>query len=67
MDPELPYLLGLLEVPYFHGDLVNLAQQPALEEEGAAQENLEGPESLWLEARWDSLIKKKKQNNLYFL
>lgn len=46
MDPEVPYLLGFLEVPYFHGDLVNLAQQQALEEEGAAQENLEGPESL---------------------
>lgn len=59
VDPEVPYLLGFLEVPYFHGDLVNLAQQQALEEEGAAQENLEGPESLWLEERWDSLIKKK--------
>jgi len=46
VDPELPYLLGFLAVLYFHGDLVNLAQQPASEEEGAAQESLEGPESL---------------------
>lgn len=46
MDPEVPYLLGCLEVLYFHGDPVNLAQQPALEEEAAAQESLEGPESL---------------------
>ena len=51
VDPEVPYLLGFLEVLYFHGDLVNLAQQPALEEEGAGQESLEGPESLRLEAR----------------
>lgn len=46
VDPEVPYLLGFLEVLCFHGDLVNLAQQPALEEERAAQESQEGPESL---------------------
>lgn len=46
MDPEVPHLLGFLEVLYFHGDLVNLAQQPASEEEGTAQGSLEAPESL---------------------
>lgn len=46
MDPEGPYLLGFPEVLHFHGDLVHLAQQPALEEQAAAQESLEGPESL---------------------
>lgn len=46
VDPEVPYLLGFLEVLYSHGDLVSLAQQPALEEGGATQESLEGPESL---------------------
>lgn len=51
MGPEVLYLLGFPEVLYFHGDLVNLAQQPALEEEGPAQESLEVPGSLSLEAR----------------
>lgn len=51
VDPEVPYLLGFPEGLYFHGDLVNLAQQPTLEEEGAAQESLEVPGCLSLEAR----------------
>lgn len=51
VGPEVLYLLGFPEVLYFHGDLVNLAQQPALEEEGPAQESLEVPGSLSLEAR----------------
>lgn len=51
VGPEVPYLLGFLEVLYFHGDLVNLAQQPALEEDQVVQESLEVPGSLSLEAR----------------
>jgi len=46
VDLEVLHHPDFPEALHFHGDLVNLAQQPALEELVATQESLEGPESL---------------------